>query len=270
MKKLTYTLLTLLFLNCKTEKKDIFQEYNGKMVKVEFINSKTDSLFTGFGGKAYKNGKLKSLSYVKNGKVSDTLFFYYENGNIKEKGLIKDNMKNGWWFFFDTIGRLKEKSEFVIVRDSIHKNQSYYYSKNTEVKIKPSTYFELEISDTLRIGQNAARIKNYVTNYNNREANLLSVIIDNEYSETKTKKDTFGDGTLKPFFGISIYRKGKQKIKGKIQEKVLTKTKVSNDLYTLTIFEHYKYFEKEVYVWEKETKTGKKLRKEMTTDNKNN
>jgi hypothetical protein len=272
MKKLTYILLTLLFLNCKSEKKDIFQEYNGEMVKVEFIDSKADSLFTGFGGETYENGKLKSLSYIKNGQVSDTLFFYYENGNVKEKGLIKDNMKNGWWFFFDMNGRLKEKSEFVIVRDSMHKNQSYYFDKNRELEIEPSTYFELEIPDTLRIGKNAARIKNYVSNYNDREANLLSVIIDNEYSESEIKKDTFGDGTLKPFFGISIYRKGKQTIKGKIQEKVLTKTKDSTDLYTLTIAEHYKYFEKEVYVWDKENETeiGKQLREEMTADYKNN
>lgn len=272
MKKLTYILLTLVFINCKSEKKDIFQEYNGEMVKVEFTDSKDDSLFTGFGGETYENGKLKSLSYIKNGVPADTVFFYYENGKVKEKGLVKNNLKNGWWHFYNTNGKLTEKSEFVIVRDSMHKNQSYYYDQNGNIKIEPSTFFELEISDTLRIGKNAARIKNYVTNFNNREGNLLSVIIENEYSESERKTDTFGDGTLKPFFGISIYKTGRQKIKGKIQEKVLTKTKDSDDLWTLTIAEHYKYFEKEVYVWDKEseTETGKKLREEMISGSENN
>lgn len=251
MNKLSYLLITLLFFNCKEEKKDIFQEYNGEVIKVEVIDS-IDSLYTGWGGEPYKNGKLKSLAYQKDGKVVDTLFFYYKNGGVKEKGLIKDDMRNGWWFFYDKKGRLKDKSEYVILRDSMYKNQSFYYDKNGDLELEPSTFFEIEISDTLRIGKNAARVKNYVTNFNNREANLLLVIIDNEYSEKEIRKDTFGDGTLKPFFGVSILKTGKQKIKGKIQEKILTKTKDSTDLYTLTIAEHYKYFEKEVYVWDKE------------------
>lgn len=269
-KNLVLILLVITFISCND--KNYYTEYypNGNLkLKVE-INK--DSLQIGSYKEFYDNGELKSKTNYVNGIVSDSLFNFYENGIIKEKGLIKDNLKNEWWLFFDKSGSLKEKSEFVIVRDSMHKNQSYYYDKIGNLKIEPSTFFEIEISDTLRIGKNAARIKNYVTNFNNRAANLVSVIIDNKYSETEIKRDTFGYGTLKPFFGVSIYKTGKQKIRGKIQEEILTKTKNSDDLYTLTIVEHYKYFEKEVYVWDKEEETelGKKLREDMMIDLKNN
>ncbi len=270
MKKLTYLLLTLILLNCISDKKTNYREYNGEMIKVEFDNSKTDSTFTGYGGEYYPSGKLKSLSYIKNGMPADTVFFYYENGNIKEKGLVKNNLKNGWWYFYNTNGKLKEKSEFVIVRDSMHKNQSYYYDKNGNIKIEQSTFFELEISDTLIIGKNAARIKNYVTNYNNRKRNFITVIVDNEYSKSEIRKDTFGDGTFTPYFGIMTSKLGKHKIKGKIQEKVVTVGKDNNDIEYLEIMEHYKYFEKEVYVSNNETETAKKLREEMIANSKNN
>ncbi|MFL0354768.1 toxin-antitoxin system YwqK family antitoxin [Xanthomarina sp. GH4-25] len=268
-KKLGLILLIITFYSCDNKK--YFTEYypNGNMkVKVE-INK--DSLQIGTYEDFYESGELKSKTTYSNGKISDTFYKFYRNGKIQEKGLEKNNFLNGWWLYYDSNGKLKEKSEFIIVKDSLYKNQSYYYDKNGNIKIEPSTFFELEISDTLRIGKNAGRIKNYVTNFNNREANLLSVIIDNENSEKEIKKDTFGNGTLKPFFGVTIFKTGKQKIKGKILEKVLTKTKEDNDLYRLTIVEHYKYFEKEVYVWdkEKETELGKKLREEMIADKNN-
>lgn len=272
MKKLPFILFLFIFLNCKEKAKDIYHEYNGELVKVELLDAQTGASFTGFGAETYPNGKLKSLAYMKDGQIADTLFIYYENGEIKEKGLVKDTVNYGWWYFYDPQGRLKEKSEFVIVRDSTYKNQSYYYDTSGNLKIEPSTFFEIEISDTLRIGKNAARIKNYVTNFHNRERNYLSVIIENEYQDGEIKRDTFSDGTLQPYFGVSIFKTGKQIIKGKIQEKILTKTKDSTDWYSVSMGDHYKYFEKEVYVWEKdkETELGKKLRDEMINDYKNN
>ena len=96
MKKLLYILLTLVFLNCKSEKKDIYREYNGEMIKMELNTTKTDSTFTGSGGEHYPSGNIKSLSYFENGKHADTLFYYFDNGNVKEKGLVRNNMEYGW------------------------------------------------------------------------------------------------------------------------------------------------------------------------------
>jgi antitoxin component YwqK of YwqJK toxin-antitoxin module len=90
------------------------------MVRVEFIDSKADSLFTGFDVETYENGKLKSLSYVKNGVPADTLFYYYENGKIKEKGLLENGFQKGWWIYNREDGSLKEKSEWLTLRDSLY------------------------------------------------------------------------------------------------------------------------------------------------------
>jgi len=178
MKKLIYILLTLVFLSCKTEKKDVYLEYNGEIVKVKFGNSKGDSTYTGFGGDNYPSGNIKSMSYFKNGKQTDTLYYYYENGKVKEKGLVKNKLSFGWWSYYDNNGKLTKKSEWIILKDSSYKNQSLYFDKNEDTIIGPSTFFEIEISDTLKLGKNAGRIKNYVTNYNNRASNLLSVILE--------------------------------------------------------------------------------------------
>lgn len=268
-KNLLLLLLIPTFISCNNEK--YYTEYypSGNLkLKVQIDK---DSIQNGTYEEYYDNGKLKSKTNYTNGKISDSLFNYFKNGQIKEKGTVKNNFQNGWWNYYNKNGELKEKSEWIFVSDSLHKNQSYYYDNKGNIKLEPSTFFEIEISDTLRIGKNAARI-NYVTNFNNREENLLSVIIENEYSESERKTDTFGDGTLKPYFGVSIYKTGKQKIKGKIQEKVLTITKDSDDLWTLETAEHYKYFEKDVYVWDKENETeiGKKLREEMISGSENN
>lgn len=272
LKKLTYILLALLSLNCKTDKKDVYQEYNGEIIKVKFNDSKTDSTFTGYGGEFYANGNLKFLSYFINGKSADTLVYYYKNGKIKEKGLEENGFQKGWWLYYRKDGSLKEKSEWLILRDSSYKNQSYYFDEYGKLKNEPSTYFELDIPDTLRIGKNLARVKNYVTNNYGNEGNLITVIIENQFSESEIKKETFSDGTLKPFFGIYAYKSGKLKINGKIKEQILNKEKEDDSMYNFKIANHFKYFEKEIYVWDKYeySKSGLRIKNQLEAEYKNN
>ncbi|MDG4717182.1 toxin-antitoxin system YwqK family antitoxin [Winogradskyella marincola] len=249
MKKLTYILLALVFINCKSEKKEIFQEYNGEMVKVEFTDSKADSLFTGFGGEAYENGKLKSLSYIKNGVPADTLFYYYENGKIKEKGLVENGFQKGWWNYYREDGSLKEKSEWLTLRDSLYKNQSIYFDQNGEIKYKNSSFFNLKIPDTIKTGKNIASF-DYNSNIEVYKK-LMYVVIENKYSETEIKMDTFGIENDDYRFGIFGFKKGKQNIKGQIVEELYEFTNIGNDSAIGTVSEHKKYFEKEVYVSDK-------------------
>ncbi|WP_452228099.1 hypothetical protein [Lacinutrix sp. MEBiC02404] len=249
MKKLTYILLTLLFLNCKSEKKDIFQEYNGEMVKVEFIDFKADSIFTGFGGETYENGKLKSLSYFKNGIPADTLFNYFENGKINEKGLVENGFQKGWWFLYREDGSLKEKSEWLTIRDSLYKNQSIYFDLNGEVKYKNSSFFNLKIPDTIKVGKNIASF-DYNSNFEVYKK-LIYVVIENQYSENEIKLDTFGIKNNDYRFGIFGYKLGKQNIKGQIIEELYEIKNIGNDSAIGTVSDHKKYFEKEVYVSDK-------------------
>ena len=96
--------------------------------------------------------------------------------------------------------------------------------------------------------------------------------MDNKYSESKIQKDTFGDGNLKPFFGIYAYKTGKLKIQGKIREQILNRTIDNDSLHTFTISEHYKYFEKDIYVWnkDKQSESAKRIGNEMKEEYKNN
>jgi len=272
MKKHLCTILILIFISCKSDKKVYYHKYNGVMVQVVFDDSQTDSTFTGYGGECYPNGKLKTLTYVKNGIPADTVFFYYENGTVKQKGLVKNTLPFGWWSYYDKSGKLTEKSEWLILKDSSYKNQSYYFDKKGNIKNQSSTYFELDIPDTLRIGKNLARVKTYVTNNIGNEGNLVTVIMDNQYSKSKIQKDTFSDGTLNPFFGIYAHKSGKLKIKGKILENILSiKKKEGDSLHTFTISDHYKYFEKDVYVWDKNkySETGLRIINQMNKEYKN-
>ncbi|MEE9362132.1 MAG: hypothetical protein V3U92_05990 [Cellulophaga sp.] len=273
MKKLPYILLTLVFLNCKTEKKDVYQEYNGVMVKLEFDDSKTDSTFTGYGGEYYPNGNLKSLSYFKNGKPADTLFYYY--GNVKEKGFVKNNMEFGWWSYNNENGKLNKKIEWFHIRDSIYKNQEIHFNINGEIKIAPSAFFELQIPDTIQIGKNMARIKNYISNDNGIDTRYLSVIIENNYPDSGKKLDTFPtltDDSNSPFFGIYGEKLGRQIVQGKIEEKTLKTDTINIDSLSLTISDRYRYFRKEVYVSDNGIKSelSKKLRAEYKKIAKNN
>lgn len=275
MKKLTYILLTLVFINCKSEKKDIFQEYNGKMVKVEFIDSKADSLFTGFGGETYENGKLKSLSSFKNGVPADTLFYYYENGNTKAKGLVENNMMSGWWSYYYEDGNLNKKIEWFHLRESTYKNQEIHFDSSGKIKIAPSTFFELQIPDTIQIGKNIARINNFISNRNDIDTRYLSVIIENNYPDLGKKNDTFPtltDNSNSPFFGIYAEKAGKKIVEGKIEEKTLKTDRINADSLSLTISDKYRYFRKEIYVSDngKKSELSKKLRAELKKITENN
>jgi hypothetical protein len=249
MKKLSYILLTFVFLSCKADKKDVYQEYNGEMIKIEFDNSKTDSTHTGFGGEYYPNGNLKSLSYFKNGEPADTLFYYYENGKVKEKGLVENGFQNGWWFYYREDGSLKEKSEWLTLRDSLYKNQSLYYDQNGEVKYKNSSFFNLKISDTIQVGKNIASF-DYNSNIDVYKK-LMYVVIENQYSENEIKLDTFGIQDNDYRFGIFGYKLGKQNVKGQIVEELYEIKNIGNDSAIGTVSNHKKYFEKEVYVSDK-------------------
>lgn len=249
MKKLTYILISIILFNCKSEKKEIFQEYNGQLVKVEFDDSKIDSTFTGYGGEHYPNGNLKSLSYIKNGIPTDTLFLYYDNGKVKEKGLIKNSLPIGWWTYYNEKGKLTEKSEWLILRDSSYKNQSIFYDKNGKIKHKNSSFFNLKISDTIQVGKNIASF-DYNSNINVYDK-LMYVVIENQYKEDKIKLDTFGIEDDDYRFGVFAYKKGRLKIKGQIVEELYEIKNIGNDSAIGTISNHKKYFEKEVYVSDK-------------------
>jgi len=106
--------------------------------------------------------------------------------------------------------------------------------------------FQLQLSDTLYLGENIGKILDYKTKYDDIDY-LLSVIIENEYQNGILVKDTFSDGTLSPWFGVYANKTGKMVIKGTILEEALNDRNTDIDS-ILKIERTFLYFSKEVYV----------------------
>jgi hypothetical protein len=108
--------------------------------------------------------------------------------------------------------------------------------------------FGFIISDTLAYGKNLARISEYNRNLKENESSVIAVIIENELENGTTKIDTFSDGLKTPFFGISRYQTGKNKIKFKVEEKMMRTKSLSNDSMSLDIKDIYYTFEFDVFI----------------------
>jgi len=272
VKKTFVILLSFIFIiSCKEKSGDKLYNYNGKIIKLDFVTPK-DSLFNGYGGEHYENGALKSLTFFENGKIIDTLVYYYENGNVKKKGLVENNMEYGWWSYNHENGKLNKKIEWFQLRDSIYKNQEIYFDVNEDIRIAPSTYFVLQIPDTIQIGKNIAHINNYISNANDFDVRYLKVIIENRYSDTEKRIDTFTNGSSSPFFGIYADKIGWKIVEGMIEEKTIKTDTINMDSLSLTIVDQYRYFKKEVYVSDngKKSELSIKLRSEFEKMNENN
>lgn len=246
-KNIFLILLILIFISCNNEK--YFTEYypSGNLkLKVQIDK---DSIQNGTYEEFYESGELKSKTNYVNGKISDSLYNFYENGTIKDKGIVKNNFQSGWWYYYRPNGSLKEKTEWIIVKDNLHKNQSMYFDQNGKIKYENSSFFVLKIPDTIKLGKNLAKFE-YYSNFNVYKK-LMYVVIENKYSENETKMDTFGIEGRDYRFGVFGYKKGKQNIKGQIVEELYEIKNIGNDSAIGTVSNHKKYFEKEVYVSEK-------------------
>lgn len=243
--KLNLVLLFFVFISCKEEtfKKEYFPNGNEKVRKQVNSNGILDGYFEEF----YESGELKLKTKYSNGVISDTVYIYYRNKNLKEKGKIKNNLKFGWWFYYDSNGKLKSKEEYLILKDSMYKNQTINYDSNGNIIQGSSSYFNLILPDTLQLGRNIGDL-DYHSNFSKTYKKFLDVIIENEYSEKNIKKDTFRYNDETPYFGVFAYKMGKNKIKGTILETLFYVNETGNDSALGRVVTHKKYFEKEVFV----------------------
>lgn len=230
MHKILILIIPAVFLSCKNDKEEKDYPYRNGVYE-----------------EYYDIGKLKLKTEYLNGIISDTVFRYYENGKLKEKGLIKNNLKTGWWNYYSSNGKLKNKNEYRIINDSLYKNQTIFYYDNGKINYKISSFFEIELPDTLSLGKNAGKLY-YHSNFNDSTERFLYVIIENEYSNNTTIRDTFINDNNYTRFGVFAEKVGLKTVRGAILEKMLYKKIHSKDSAELTFKLHKKYFEKEVYV----------------------
>lgn len=112
-------------------------------------------------------------------------------------------------------------------------------------------YFEFIISDTLAFGKNLARISKYERDFSDNQNSLITVLVKNEMTDGTTRVDTFSDGSKTPFFGISSFQVGKQKIEVKIEEKMMTTNGSSGDSLILEVKDIYYTYIFDIFVEEK-------------------
>ncbi|MFD2915486.1 hypothetical protein [Psychroserpens luteus] len=108
-------------------------------------------------------------------------------------------------------------------------------NKTTDSKLKNSALtnqtelFEFKIPDTISLGKHIGRITKYKRNKKPNFDYLLSVIVSNQYEDSKIKMDTFSNGTLNPFFGINGFKTGTQEIELIIEEQIIEPYKKDKD-----------------------------------------
>lgn len=249
MKKILIAVIIISgFSSCKEDNFKVEYYPDGNLKSKIEINDKKNphGIFEEF----YNNGILKTKTHYKNGIISDTLYNYYENGKIKEKGLVAGKQMLGWWNYYNNSGKLIKKAEYFIRDGESLLNQEISFDNQGNIDYSLSSFFKLDVKDTLYKGKNIGKLK-YYTNSKDYELRYVYVIIENEYSDRQIKNDTFTDDIDKLWFGINANKKGVLKIKGIIQEELLFKKKIDMDSTELIIKKNNKYFEKEVYVKEK-------------------
>jgi hypothetical protein len=248
MKNILIFLLAIIFLSCNNKKfyKDFYENGNVKLkIEIDENEIKNGKFF-----EYYNDGELKAIGKYINGNVEDSAFIYYENGKLREKGFFKNGYKNGWFFIYRENGKIMKKEEFIKINNKYLKNQYIFFDENGTINYSKSSFFELNIPDTIKLGKNKLTLK-YHDNSTKADYNFLNVIIKNKYSENETKNDTFTDGTRNPFFGVFAYKKGEMIINGIIEEKILEQKNIGRDSASLTITDKYKFFNKKVYVTDK-------------------
>ena len=248
MKNTMFIILIISFLSCDNKK--YYEEFHANGNTKLKIEINEDEIKNGKFFEYYIGGKLKATGNYINGEVEDSTFIYYENGKLREKGFYKNGFKNGWFTTYRENGKVMKKEEFFIDKDIYVKNQEVFYSQNGKIDYSKSSFFKLNIPDTIKLGKNKLTL-NYYNNRDKSDYNFLNVIIKNQYSENEIKNDTFTDGTNNPFFGVYGFKKGDLTINGKIEEKILNETIINKDSSTLTITDKYKFFRKKVYVIDK-------------------
>ncbi len=172
------------------------------------------------------------------------------NLNTNKKFHTEDTSKiKLGWNYFQKNGR-QIRSELIINNGKPFVNQVIRYTEKGKIDSVNSSFFKININDTLPQGPNIASANLYTFN-KPFDVRSSSIIIENTYPDGTTKKDTFTDNFKNLEFGIYGSHKGSLKINGKIVETILCKDDPKG---YFSEIELTSYFEKDVYISDKKNK----------------
>lgn len=246
--KIQLILIAIFFFSCN-KRNEINEYYSNGELKMKSIFDESDIkrrkviLY-------YKNGNLKADAQLLNNKKDDSLISYFENGTIREKAFYKNDFPVGWAETYYKNGRLKEKNEFIIRNDSFYLNQKIAFKKSGVIDTLKSSFFEIMLPDTLKIGRNIGLLKKYIPSLKGSNNLEIKIFVENEYDDGEIKIDSFSGNISNPWFGIYSKKAGNQSIKIKILEQYFNITKDIKDTLEMVETRSEKHFTTNIVVTE--------------------
>ncbi|MGS2764559.1 toxin-antitoxin system YwqK family antitoxin [Sinomicrobium sp. M5D2P9] len=233
-------------------------------IKGSFIDNLKQGLFTEY----YKSTDklLKTETFWKN----DTSYYQKnigKSGYILSEGALVNNRKFGKWKYYDdNEGYLKEIREFFIIKNSTYLNQNWLLNSEQDTLTK-GNHYKIISSDTLDYEQQ--RIYFFLKQpYFSYDSDLLVLIprnndelkddfsneetiewdtIDNLANRYKNQRK-YGDRNHDVVFDLDYLSAGKKRLRGVLLEKENVKSDTLNYEFTTRKI----YFDKEVYIRNKQ------------------
>lgn len=228
--------------SCKKDNnEDVYNYYpSGELKAVHHKKNNFIEYFDKKGNIIYTVDVLDSLNVIKK--------TYHKNKNVETKFPLYREKINGWCYYYNEKGELLKKEEIFTINNKPSLNQRIVYLKNGKINTQKSTYFEIILDDTLKIGRHIGVLKFY--SEPTKKSKFTVYICNDSASDyslyTKTKLDSFPSNKIDDiWFGVENKKEGKRTIKGYLEEQFY---EVNKDSTELTITKEIRYFKKNIVV----------------------
>jgi len=173
-----------------------FTRYNMKGTKIaegQFLNNEP----VGKNNYFYENGRLNSVYYRKNSKITEEVTEYYPNGNVKRYVMFDPFGMETFIVRFDERGLTKNYEGYPLM-------EIYQYPIAHKDRFKINTKQDLKVGDTLKYSYLVAEIPN-----TNRSFKIENISVDN----SKVKRTLVHIQPVKIEVGEVLIKKGKNTIR---------------------------------------------------------
>lgn len=237
----------------------------------------------------YKNGALidSSIFYNPEKEIKKVIYYetdfkyvknYRDNKNLKSEGNLNNNeLPFGKWKYYNSYGQLDRIKEYEIIKGETYLNQDWFFNGEGDTISNKGSYYSIDFEkDTINLNEPVKAIltlnqplfknknssvkviipKDYSDNFNSDFSNEMDVNSDTIYDlnieiEHRQVLGLKADFRRNVIFGRYYNTPGLKKLRGIIIEYYQDKSSIlSKD--TLKYFENKKYFEKEIFVNDKE------------------
>lgn len=193
----------------------------------------------------YEDGKLKTVTSYKNGKLDGNSINYHPNGIIKEEGKYLSGKAHGAFKCYDSLGRLSKISYYEIVKGRTVLNQIIFFDLETGKIIKDkSNYIDILLKDTVSVNENINVTISLEAPYFKDKMEVLIGDFDADYYLLNGNIDTLKGKDFIVKHNIKYNSIGKKYLRG-----IVVDYKVNdNNADSIVIEKRNIYFSKEIIV----------------------